>query len=85
MTLITILDKANQAYSDGFLAEYYDENTGEANNGGGDSLARFIVSGIRETYNPASCDRDQIVVARQVLSRAIGDLEAVQAALEDLR
>lgn len=81
MQLVTILNKANQAYEDGFLSEYYDEHTGAAKDGDSgslaDSLARFIVAEIRETYVESSSDHDQIAEARRVLMRGISDLEAV--------
>jgi hypothetical protein len=84
MQLVTILNKANVAYLDGFLSEYYDENTGDMKNGSGDSLARFIVAEISETFVASSSDADQLKEARRVLLNGIEDLQGVVTALNEL-
>jgi hypothetical protein len=82
MQLIGLLKKANEAYGEGFLAEYYDETTGDAKEGSGDGLARFIVNEIRETYIAESNDNEQIGEAQTAIQNAIDQLEAVHGALQ---
>lgn len=44
MTVLDLLNKANEAYPDGFLSMYYDQATGEEKpDDGADGLALFIV------------------------------------------
>lgn len=81
MTLIQLLDLANQGYPDGFLAEYYDPETGEARASSGDTLALFIVQELRETFNGAAEDEDQIGRAVRAIEKAREDLDGVLAAL----
>ena len=77
LTLLELLNLANEAYPDGFLAEYYDAKTGERQPGGGDSLARFIVAEISETFDPDAPRQTQLREGRIALSRAIDDLQSV--------
>lgn len=85
MKLIDLLKKANTAYADGFLVNYYDETTGEKKKGDGDGLAKFIVGEIIETYDAAVGDHDQIQVARHALLNGIQDLQGVVDALDELQ
>jgi hypothetical protein len=81
LTLLELLNLANEVYPDGFLAEYYDAKTGERQQGSGDSLARFIVAEISETFNADAPRATQLREARIALGRAIDDLESVIEAL----
>ena len=72
---------ANEDYSDGFAAEYCDARTGESCQGGGDSLARFIVAELSETFDPKAPRAAQLQEARIALSHAVDDLERVIEAL----
>lgn len=81
MTLAQLLDRANQGYPDGFLTEYYDPDTGEARAGSGDTLALFIVTELRETFDPTASDETQLAEARRVLDRAQEELAGVIASL----
>ncbi len=81
LTLLELLNSANEAYPDGFLAEYYDENTGERQLGGGDSLARFIVAELSETFDPEASRAEQLQEARIALHHAVETLEWVIEAL----
>jgi hypothetical protein len=81
LTLLELLNLANDAYPDGFLAEYYDAKTGKRQPGSGDSLARFIVAEVSETFNADALRPAQLREARIALGRAIGDLESVIEAL----
>jgi len=77
MSLVQLLNHANEGYPDGFLAEFYDPSTGESISGHGNTLARFIVTELRETYDPEANSVDQIGTARQVLNSAIRSLQGV--------
>lgn len=81
LTLLELLNLANEAYPDGFLAEYYDAKTGQRLPGGGDSLARFIVAELSETFDPDASRQAQLREARIALNRAIDDLQMVIAIL----
>jgi hypothetical protein len=81
LTLLELLNLANDAYPDGFLAEYYDAETGERQSGGGDSLARFIVAEISETFDPDAPRPAQLREGRVALNHAIDDLQSVIEAL----
>jgi hypothetical protein len=50
--MLGLLNVANEAYPDRLLAEYCYAKTGERQQGGGDSLARFIVAELSETLDP---------------------------------
>lgn len=81
LSLLELLNRANEAYPDGFLAEYYDAKTGERQQGGGDSLARFIVAELSETFDPGAARAAQLQEARNALNHAADDLERVIEAL----
>ena len=81
MTLVELLTLANSGYPDGEMAGYYDAETGEETNEGGDTLALFVVREIRETFD-ADADREaQLTEARRVVQRGIEDLQATLGAL----
>ena len=83
MTLLELLDAANQGYPDGYLAEYYDTKTGKRKSGSGDGLAQFIVLELIDTFDSEATDDSQIGTATQVLERAREDLLGAIQALED--
>jgi hypothetical protein len=56
MTLLELLNTANQGYPDGDLEEYYDTKTGERKSGSGDTLAQFIVLELIDTFDSKSPD-----------------------------
>lgn len=77
-TLLELLNKANEDYPDGFLAMYYNLKTGVFNeDGSGDSLARFIVLELTETFEPEATRAQQIAVARHVLNRGMETLQHI--------
>ena len=45
---LRLLKAANRHYPDGFLANFFDEKTGELVEGHGDGLAKFIVTELFE-------------------------------------
>lgn len=77
LTLVELLNIANEAYDDGYLAEYFDPDTGAARAGSGDTLAEFIVREIRDTFDSVATRGAQLEEARRVLLNAIDDLENV--------
>ena len=77
LSLIELLNLANQAYDDGYLAEYFDPATGVARAGSGDTLAEFIVREIRDTFDLNATRSEQLEEARRVLLNAVDDLESV--------
>lgn len=82
LTLVGLLNLANEAYMDGYLAEYFDQETGERRQGSGDTLAQFIVAELRDTFDAEASRSAQLQEGRRVLSHAIADLEGV---IEKLR
>lgn len=77
LTLVELLNLANEAYDDGYLAEYFDPDTGTSRAGLGDTLAEFIVREIRDTFDSNATRCAQLEEARRVLMNAIDDLENV--------
>ena len=77
LSLVELLKIANEAYEDGYLAEYFDPDTGTSRAGSGDTLAEFIVREIRDTFDPNAIRSEQLEEARRVLMNAIDDLENV--------
>jgi hypothetical protein len=77
LSLVELLNLANEAYDDGHLAEYFDPDTGTSRAGSGDILAEFIVREIRDTFDPNSPRSAQLEEARRVLMNVIDDLESV--------
>ena len=82
LSLVELLNLANEAYADGYLAEYFDPETGERRQGSGDTLAQFIVAEIRDTFDAEASRDDQIREARLALSHAVDDLEGVMERLQ---
>ena len=74
---LRLLKAANQYYSEGFLANYYDENTGELVEGSGDGLARFIVVELIEAA-------DSPLAAIVLLENAKGDLDLAIEGLQEI-
>lgn len=82
MKIINILDRANSRYPDNFLSEYYDKD-GNYYPGSGDSLARFIVSEIIDTFDPKASDQSQLEQAAIALRNSIYEIESVIDSLYD--
>lgn len=77
LSLLELLNIANEAYPDAFLGAYFDSKTGERIEGRGDSLARFVVAELSETFDPKLVRAEQLGEARLALNRAIEMLECV--------
>ena len=82
LSLVELLNLANQGYADGYLAEYFNPETGERRQGSGDTLAQFIVAEIRDKFDAEASRDDQIREARLALSHAVDDLEGVMEKLQ---
>ena len=82
LALVELLNMANKGYPDEFLSEYYDMNTGERRQCDGDTLAKFIVTELRDTFDAHASHAEQIEEAHRVLNNAIRDLENVARALK---
>jgi hypothetical protein len=77
-TLKELLDLANEAYDDGYLANYYTKEGKLKKNGSGDTLAKFIVIELIETFDPDLYKKQQLYYAMQAIERAkeqLWDLE----------
>jgi hypothetical protein len=77
MTLEQIIDIADQAYPDGFIRLYFDEPDGQH----GDTLAKFIVLEIKETYDADTDDTAQLRVAFEAMLSGAAELDKVGMAL----
>ena len=83
MKILDLLNKAKEGYAkDGYLQEFYDPDTGEWNpDGQGDTLAKFIVIELIETFNPERPDLLQIEEAKRTIRQAMLELGCVYDAL----
>jgi hypothetical protein len=81
MKLVELLKKANEGYDDGYLSEYFNEQTGELVEGKGDTLAQFIVIELSETFDADADNEGQIGEAIHQMQRAKSDIEGIMAAL----
>ena len=79
MKLNELINRAAVGYPDAQLLEYWDSahERPRNNRDGGDTLARFIVIEMAETFDPDASDEEQINEAVRVINRAIADMQAV--------
>jgi hypothetical protein len=77
LSLVALLNLANEAYPDAELAGYFDPDTGEPGEGDGDGLAQFIVCELRDTFERGATRDAQLEEARRCLNNAIRELEFV--------
>lgn len=82
MTIKQLLDKANEGYPDGYLEMFYDDKGNENKRGVGDTLAKFIVIELIETFDPEADNDAQINEAVRVMENAVRDLQATISALQ---
>lgn len=76
MKLIDLLNEANEVYPDGFLADYYDEVTGEPTNWhSGDILAWFIVNELADAFK--EYPDEPVMRGQMALSRASQQLDEI--------
>jgi hypothetical protein len=76
------LDLANEAYEDGFLANYYTKEGNLKKNGSGDTLAKFIVIELIETFDPKASRDNQLIVAARAMANARYQLHDLEHHLE---
>jgi hypothetical protein len=81
MTLKELMQAANAGFPNGYLAEYYDKETGQAKDGEGDTLARFIVGELAQSFDPSAGPWEQLSTAIGILERAQDDMAGVIQAL----
>jgi hypothetical protein len=86
MKLGQLVAASNKSYPDQYLSQYFDV-TGEKflTRGCGDTLARFIVVEIRDTFDPAATDAAQVDEAIRVLEQGQTDLESALRGLRELK
>lgn len=77
LSLLELLAIANESYPDGFLGEYFDPQTAERVEGGGDTLAEFIVVELSETFDDSASRTKQLREARIALENAAEKIEEV--------
>ncbi|MDD5092812.1 MAG: hypothetical protein PHV74_00305 [Dehalococcoidia bacterium] len=88
LTLVQLLDKANEGYPNNYLANFYDPDGNPCKCKDecsdeilGDGLAEFIVREIAQTFDSDRHKEEQIGEALRVIRAAISDLEGVAEAL----
>lgn len=84
LSLLNLLKLASTGYEDGWLDMYFKKRTGLPKRGlvrGGDTLARFIVIELAETFDEDLSQDEQIEEAQRALQMAIDDLQEVINAL----
>ena len=85
MTLVELLNIANQGYPDQWLSQLYDNQTGEIlpdAEDKGDSLALFIVRELTECSVDSDPSDVQLAAAVAVMEKAVLDLAGVFGALK---
>ena len=84
LTLTDLLNAANKHYDDSYLSVYFDVTTGGPRAGSGDTLAEFIVSELRESFDRESSGERQLAVAVRMLERAKDDIQNAIRGLQEL-
>ena len=89
MTILDLLNKANEVYPDGFLSMYYDQDNGEEKpDDGADGLALFIVREIHSLCSGTNQDghlsTDRIEEVAKGLGKAAFELMAVAEHITNL-
>ena len=74
MTLDELMDRANALYPDNMILRYYQE----PKRNHGDTLAKFIVLELQDTFDPDAPEHEQLSTARRALFRASQDIMGIQ-------
>jgi len=87
MKLQQIIDLADKVYSDGLIAQYWDEKRQRVWSDRhckdvGDGLARFILIELVETFDPEATDEEQLNEAIRVMETAEKQIGSVIGAFE---
>ena len=83
-TLTDLLNAADKYYPENYLSSYFDRRTGASKTSSGDSLAKFIVRELRESFYQEPLRRDQVSAAVSVLRRAQQDLQRAITGIREL-
>lgn len=74
MRLDILMAVASEAYPDGLVWQYYKE----PRKNHGDTLAKFIMLELKETYDPKASDYHQLCAACQAMGNALSEIEEVR-------
>ena len=81
MTIKEILDIAAAGYGDDVIRGFYDDAGQFQKVADGDTLARFIVLELIETFDPEATEVEQLKQAVRVMNNATADVRNVRNAL----
>jgi len=81
--LLRLLDLANEVYDDGFLGHYYTRNGKLKHGGAGDTLAKFIVVELIETFDANASWKRQLLTATRAMESARYQLQDIEAKFEE--
>lgn len=84
LTLMDILNAANQHYDERYLSTYFDVRNQARRSGSGDTLAEFIVRELNETFNGRTSRERQVATAVRALERAKDDIQNAIEGLQNL-
>ena len=84
MTLRDIIVAVDASYGDGLLLSEHDHHEERGEHASGDGLAAFIVTELRETYEPRQSREAQLAEAKRVLGVAAWQLQRAAEAIEAL-
>ena len=78
MELKKLVDIVDEAYPDGLVGLYFQGPEGKH----GDTLAKFIASELKDTFNAEATDKEQLTTAAHQMRIACQELQGVVDALE---
>jgi hypothetical protein len=84
LTLADLLNAGNKHYDDNYLSTYFDAVSGKARVGSGDTLAKLIVSELRESFDHKSCREQQVATAIRALQNLGEDIQNAIHGLQEL-
>lgn len=84
LTLMDILNAANEHYDESYLSAYFDVTNGGRRAGSGDTLAEFIVCELRESFDEKSSRERQVAAAVRMLERAKADIQNAIVGLQEI-
>ena len=80
MKLKKLIEAASSGYPDGLIEQYYNE----PETSHGDSLAKFIMVELSETFDEDATDEEQVLAAVHQMRRARAELDSVMSELGGL-
>jgi hypothetical protein len=84
LTLMDLLNAANKHYDESYLSVYFDMTTGTPTAGSGDTLAEFIVSELRESFDGEASRERQVAATISMLEHAKKDIQNAIHGLKEL-